>query len=623
MDRATKIAGGLSGLTMLLLLHRYAGINHDSILYLGQALAVHWPRIFEQDLFFVHGSQSRYSIFPWLVANALDVNSPAWLFMWGAAAGLLAFFSAGWFCLASLLPAGQRYWAWMATLCLPPVYGMTRLFSYGERFFTPRPFSEAFCLLAVACLARKRVKLALTCVVIAGAIHPLQAIAATLILWPWLVMQSRKWLHLAWLGIPVLLAAHFEIRPFSDLFLRIDPTWLFNLNDGTPQIFLTQWGLADAGNLSFDIFILLYARKTLDRNFSAWCTAALTGLMLGLMASGLLVDAIKLVLPAELQLWRVHWLAHWFAIAALACLLHHDFRSRNIQGVALLSLAAIYAWSGGSWECLLLCLSYATWPLLRHRMPPLAQHALSMLLLALLGFLLLDHVLAQWQGFSASGHDLDLFHLDRLILAFPLIGLGIPLLAMQAWLKLNSHFRRLLLATGLLPLLLVACWMWDSRGLANRIFESNTFNPAIFGVAIPESAQVFWYPGSIMGPWLVLQRANYFSPGQVAGEIFNREIAIDARKRIEKMRPLIEQGLGCDQARLAGTYHRECAISPRNLRIACEPGVVPPPDFLILPYQQTQAAIGTWRLVDPAGLQPDSKLFLYRCSDLVAPLASR
>ena len=140
---------------------------------------------------------------------------------------------------------------------------------------------------------------------------------------------------------------------------------------------------------------------------------------------------------------------------------------------------------------------------------------------------------------------------------------------------------------------------------------------------LPENAQVFWYPGSIMGPWLVLQRANYFSPGQVAGEIFSRETAIDARGRIEKLRPLIEQGLGCDQARLAGTYHRDCAISPGNLRIACEPGPVPPPDFLVLPYQQPQGAIGTWALVDPAGLQSDSKLYLYKCSDLVASLTSK
>lgn len=79
------------------------------------------------------------------------------------------------------------------------------------------------------------------------------------------------------------------------------------------------------------------------------------------------------------------------------------------QGVALLSLAAIYAWSGGSWECLLLCLSYATWPLLRHRIPHRLSTHSACCFWPLLGFLLLDHVLAQWQGFSASGHDLDLF----------------------------------------------------------------------------------------------------------------------------------------------------------------------------------------------------------------------
>lgn len=621
--RLTQLAGGLLGLALLLWIHRYVGINHDAILYLGQGLVQRWQEIFGQDLFFAHGSQDRYSIFPWLIGQALQWASPPRLFLWGALLGLLGFTATSAYALWRLLPVGPRFWAWLGILTLPSVYGTVRLFSYGEKFLTPRPFSEALCLLAVAMLARQRLFAALACLAVAGILHPLQALAAAMIFWPWLVLHQRHWLHAVWLVLPVLLLAQLGVPPFSGLFQPIDSTWLFNLYDATPQLFLSKWALVDISNLLLDACLLLYGARTLEPRFSRWCLAGLIGLVMGVLASAILVDLLHLVLPAALQLWRVHWLAHWFAIATFACLLYHDVHVRDLPRILLLTLAVTFAWGDGNWVWCLFALLYLGWPHLLPALRPTLRTACASVLAALVMWLLLDHVISQWQGFVNADFQLDSFPLDRLLLAFPAIGFGLPLLLVLAWRTLGNHSRRLLVIIGLLPIVLVGACRWDSRGATNRIFEGHVFQPNVFGTPIPTHAQVFWYPGSIMGPWLVLQRANYFSPGQTAGEIFSRNTAIDARERIEKLRPLIEQGLGCDQARLAGTYHRECAISPRNIRIACEPGVVPPPDFLVLPYQQPQAAIGIWNLVDPAGLQPDSKLFLYRCSDFTAPLAAK
>jgi hypothetical protein len=619
----TPIAGGLLGVIMVLLLHRYVGINHDSILYLGQALAQRWPQIFGQDLFFVHGSQDRYSIAPWLLSEAVGIINPPMLFLWGSAVGLLGFFLAGWYCLRVLLPADQRYWAWLATICLPPVYGMTQLFSYGEKFLTPRPFSEALCLVSIAFFTHKRTWLALLCLGLACILHPLQMLAASLIIWPWLVIRDRRWLHACWLGIPILFLAYIGVKPFPDLYVRIDPTWLYNLYDATPQLFLSKWGLADFNNLLFDVFLLIIAQRILPLDFARWCRAAIFGLMLGFAVTALLVDSLHLALPAALQLWRVHWLAHWLSIAAIGGLCFYDIHAKNFSRALLLALAATFAWGEGTWEWCAFAMLYAVWPRIHHRLPSNVTKLIGILLGSLVLLLSIEHTALQLTGFKNAGYQLDLFPFDRLLLAFPAIGFGLPLLCVFLWNRLTEGWQKILFLSCLIPLTILSCWCWDSRGLANRVFENNVFKPSIFGIMIPEHAQVFWYPGSIMGPWLVLQRANYFSPGQVAGEIFSRETAIDARGRIEKLRPLIEQGLGCDQARLAGTYHRDCAISPGNLRIACEPGPVPPPDFLVLPYQQPQGAIGTWALVDPAGLQSDSKLYLYKCSDLVASLTSK
>src|SRR5690554_5941759 len=99
-DRApTTIAGALLGLSMLLLLRRYWGLDHDSALYLGQALLKRWPEIYAHDLFFAHGSQGSYTLFPWLVAQAMEHVEPSTLFRAGALLGLLLFATAGWFAL--------------------------------------------------------------------------------------------------------------------------------------------------------------------------------------------------------------------------------------------------------------------------------------------------------------------------------------------------------------------------------------------------------------------------------------------------------------------------------------------------------------------------------------------
>lgn len=611
------LTGALFGIALLLQGHRYVGINHDSILYLGQGMARHWPEIFKQDLFFLHGSQDRYSVFPWLIDQSLSWFSPPRFFLWGAAIGLISFYAASWLCLKTLLPPGQRYWTWLGTICLPSVYGVVHLFSFGEKFFTPRPFAEALCLLVVALLTRRHTWPAWICLLLAGILHPLQAIGTGLIVWPWLVLQDKRWLHAVWLGAPVLMAAIGGIKPFSDLFLQIDPIWRFNLNDATPQLFLSKWQTADFKNLLFDAGILLLARPLLPVALARWCCAALIGLAMGYGLTAVLVDGAQLALPAALQLWRAHWIAHWFALVALVCMLHHAVFTKELPRALLLTLAATYAWGDGRWEWLACLLLYACWPRIQLRLPRASNVLCALLFSLLLALLLTDHVLLQLQGFKDSDYQLDIFPIDRLLMAFPVLGLGLPLLFTELWSRLSQRVHAIALLLIVLPLALLTASHWDSRGLANRIFENTPFNPDIFGPHIPETAQIFWYPGSIMGPWLVLQRASYFSPGQVAGEIFNRGTAIDARGRIEKLRPLIEQGLGCDQARAAGTYLRDCSISARHMHHACAPDQVPAPDFLVLPYRQSQPAVGHWDLVDPEGKQPGSRLWLYRCSDIL------
>ena len=193
----------MHGLTVLLLLHRYPGIVHDSILCMGEGLAHQAPDIFCRDLFFMHGGQGQYSLMPWLLGTAFKWSTPPMVFLWGTLACLLAFAAASWHSLRRLLPPGQRYWAWLGILCLPSMYGVVSIFSYGEPFLTSHPIAEAFCLLAIGLLAGGHWRLAIACLAAGGLFHPLQAIGAALVVWPWLVMRDKRWLHAVWSALPV------------------------------------------------------------------------------------------------------------------------------------------------------------------------------------------------------------------------------------------------------------------------------------------------------------------------------------------------------------------------------------------------------------------------------------
>ena len=607
------IAGALLGLALILLLRRYGGIDHDAALYLGQTLRTRAPGIFDQDLFFLHGSQGSYTLFPWLLSLSFAWFDPSEVFQWGTLAGLLGFAAAGWYCLRALLPESQRVWAWLGVLCLPPVYGRTSIFGYGEAFLTPRPFAEALCLLGIGLLARGRWWPAAACAAVAGLLHPLQLLAALLVAWPWLVLRDRRWLHAAWLGLPVAVLAFAGVAPFDGLFQPVDTEWLQELRALNGQLFVTGWAMLDYVVLGFDMFVLASAWRTLRGSFGAWCAAALAGLAIGIAASLVLVDALHLELPAALQLWRVHWLAHWLAMAAIAALLFRDLQARNGARALCLGLAALLAWKTG-WIWLPFALLYALWPAFSSRATPRIISLLGALFAVGMLVLLVAHAATEWLAFRQGGQRLDMYAFDRRMLMFPLIALGLPLLGLSAWRRSSATARWLLVAGLLCPLVAMGTMRWNIRPPIPLAIEANAAKPDLFGVVLPEDAQVFWDRVSVTGPWLVLGRADYYSPQQLSGVVFNRETIRDARRRLERVGPLIEESIACQSAPRELDRQR-CRISDARIREACRRGGLPGPDYLILPYRQTQRALGSWSIVDPVTGGNAATYWLYDCRD--------
>lgn len=613
-----RIAGALLGIAMLLLLRRYWGIDHDAALYLGEALARRSPEIFSHDLFFAHEGQGRYTVLPWLLAQAMAWLEPAKLFFWGSLLGLLAFAAASWFSLRFLLPESQRYWAWLGVLVLPSMYGRSVIFSYAEPFLTPRPFAEALSLLAIGLGIRRRWIAALTCAAMAGIFHPLQAIAFVFVAWPWAVMRDRRWLHAVWLLGPIIALGFIGLEPFDGLFTTIDEAWLKELREFNGQLFVTGWSIVDYKLAAFDALVLIYAWRSLPTTFGDWCLAACCGLVLGITASLALVDGLHLALPSGLQLWRVHWLAHWFAVAAIASLLYRDAMARDATRILLLCLSATLAWGTSIWTWIPLVVLYAAWPFVAERAQPRVLRLLGASFAVGLLLLLASHVATEFFAFREAHYRLDFYALDRRLLTFPIVALGLPVLGLLAWKRLASRARWLLFVIALCPLAVLAASRWDARPPVPRALEQHAARPDLFGTALPEDAQVYWDSVSLVGTWLVLQRADYFSPQQLSGLVFSRGTSLDARQRLLRLDRILQESAFCKDPSRSEIERKSCAVSDDGMRQTCGPGDSMAPDYLVLPFKQPQRALGSWSIRDDATGETLAEYWLYGCAQVMA-----
>jgi hypothetical protein len=618
----TPACGALLGLSMLLLIHRYWGIDHDATLYLGEALRLLHPDVYGHDLYFAYGSQGAYTLFPKLLAWLMGWLDPGALFFWGGLAGLFAFAWASWFCVSALLPSGQRYWAWLGVLCLPSLYGRTVIFGYAEPFLTPRPFAEALALLALGFAFRRHIWTALACLAVAGLLHPLQALAAALVLWPWAVLHDRRWLHALWLILPIVGTAFVGLAPFDGLLRRVDPAWWSELRSITGQLFVTGWPKLDYQYMAFDGALLAFAWHIRRDGFGRLCLAALLGLLLGVGASLVLVDALHLVLPTGLQLWRVHWLAHWLAMAVFALRVASDLLDRAHLRASLLALTGLLAWGAIAWAWVPFALLYWAWP----RVGPLLQPRVLRLLGAVVGIaialLLAQHIAMELITFKLAAYELEAFAIDRRVIAYPLIALGLPLAASLAWQRAEGRGRLLLTVVGLAPLILIAGLRWDIQIPQRRLLLQEVGQPDLFATPLPRNAQVYWHDMSLLGTWLALGRADYFDPQHLSGIAFNPGTISEARRRIGRIGPMLDAMDACKASNPDGTY-AGCSIPQGALTHACASGDVLRPDFIVLPFDLNFPPEGRWRRTSSNGRELLADWSLYSCASINRALKQR
>ncbi len=594
---------------VLVAAHPYVGIVHDGILYLAQALMHIYPDIYAGDLFFKWGSQDQYSIFSSLYSALI-----ASLGLNGANVLLVVlsqgvFLGASFLVVRRLLPPGLHGFGLLMLACSNGIYGGQFIFRVAEPFVTPRPFAEAATLFAVALLVSGRKFSALAVLLGSALLHPLVALAGLLYAWIYLVMQDRRWAWALLLAVPGLAAGLAGMEPFVQLFRQFDPDWLATLVDRNPHIFLKQWTSHDWSLVACDLAIAAAAFTLADglarRALGAVLVLAASTLALSFVGADLLHN----VLLTNLQPWRGLWLVHWMSAAVLPFLAWRMWREGPIgQLVAGLAIY-VFVFRGlpsGLAAAVLMALLFAG----RGRLVVRERLARVVLVALAVGGM------ANWLGTLwrvrqdalATGSPVQEYVIQALSKPFVLLVLGCGI---GLWLLRDP--KRWQKAAVALALAMLTPFLWDQRSALARYVETTPMGTHPFSKIVSPRQEVFWYK-DVVTPWVLMQRRSYMSGPQKAGQMFNRNTAMEFRSRSAALNIMEFHAEVCAWMNAANNRNDSCEPNLETLETTCREakGL----DFIVLRNRIGKHWVAYW--TPPVELNYRRPYFyLYDCKKLV------
>lgn len=622
VERLQRYTPWVFVVALALYLHPYTGIRHDAILYLGQALNVLQPSVFSSDLFFAGGSQADYTAFPWLISNLLAHATPGTAFLWLTVLGRMVFLAGSWFFLRAVMPARWVLPALLALVAMPTRYGGFGIFAYNESFLTPRLFAEPAVLVGLALLVRGRYISAVITFSAAFLLHPLQAITGALVAWCWLVAADRRWL-LAIVAAPLaVLLGFLDVPLLSGLVRRIDNDWWQVIQSFSSQTILGTWPPRDWAIVVTDFFLLhLTSRYEGNPRLQRIARVIMAAGLISLGFSFVCGDLLRLQLPLSIQLWRTLWIVHWLAMASLPMLLVQAWKSEQHPKVAFAVLLGI-ALLGASIRNIplpLLALPLIVFHIFWQQLCPHVSRPFQKLIVAAVAIFVLGaftrYAINSFAVFELFGSDLNKVRQDVVLIGYPAV--TVALVSFAAYLyKSPGKMRHIALAAGSLSLLLLSIAAFDSRSGWNRLVESRAEGAVVLAKHIEAGASVYWpsVEESPLAPWLALGRASYFTPGQMAGQMFNRETSILGLRRFLQVHPIEQQYKACLVINAMAGSSDACWLGDAGLSHLCTPiPSVKPPDYFVVPFKQG-VPIAEWTL-DERGNEGRTTFRLYRCKD--------
>lgn len=593
-----------------LLARPYFGIRHDGILYSGQALFHFYPGVFSQDIFFAFGSQDDYSAYSRIVAfllhwfNLSDVSLILLLLC------LVAFVASALILFRPLLSDNQLWWSFLVLASFPHLYGANQIFAFAEPFLTARVMAEPLGLITLIAVWRRRFFWAGFWWLCAMAIHPLIALPVFLVGWLFLLQENRRWWWLV-MGLPIVLILAFaDVSPFSFLLQIFDAEWFSAVEVSNENVFFLRWSLMDWSGAAFDLSVLTIACHYQQGRGRKLVLAALWATIFGLLMAILGADVGHNVLLSGLQLWRVLWVAHFFALILLPFvfirLTASDGYCRMVAWLLLCSgLTTAYPSS-------LAALSLA-WILLgisaKTQVAP--NRLLEKLVVAVVGAAIflasVRSVRTMWlanAGVGELGTSKLWINNSLYLFAIPVVGIGIGY--GYSYLARSERWSRALWVIAL-PLFILGACSWDRRTNAVRLIEEGK-NGLELRRRIPENAQIYWQSSrGLVNTWLLLQRPSYYSVDQAAGLLFNRDTALEMKRRSELFIPFEFQQVVCRILSDLNQREEPCEPPPELIKEVCD-------KHINLDYMIFDVDINRW--VDWSYILPgESKpVYFYNCS---------
>jgi hypothetical protein len=505
----------------------YDGIKHDGVLYLAQALSRLYPDIFRGDVFFLWGSQDSYTLFTplyaWLIHNTGLNKANLALVLLSQGAFLAASFTL----VRSLVPTGRRGFAMLFIVCGTGIYGPALVFRMAEPFVTPRPFVEALTLFSVALLAFGHRGWSLLLLAIGAALHPLVSLAGMIYWWVYQTILDRRWAWLLVAGVAPAAAGLAGIAPFTQLFLSFDDQWLQILLENNYNLFVTRWTLQDWTFVAFDLFILALGARVANDRLQIALKAAIATALIGIGATFVGADLLQNVLLADIQVWRVLWLAHWMAVAALPVVAVRMW-NEGVPGRLIAGLVVFGFVTRGLPTSL--AALFVAGILFHFR----ARFAVGERILQAGLAALAAGAYMNWFNNSSREHESAFFDAINPIADFVVRSLSKPFALLViatglAWFGLTRRPASLA-AIGAVVLALLVCGVWDQRTPYRTYIESAPIGSHPFSRFVGPHEEVLWH-GDLVAPWVMMLRRSYFSVAQQSGQMFNRDTAIDLQKR--------------------------------------------------------------------------------------------
>ncbi len=586
-----------------LLGRRYGGITHDASIYIAQGLRRLDPGSFGKDLFFAHGAQDAYTVFPYLYAPLIEAIGAGGAAMVVTSAGQIAFLVAAAVLVFRVAPGPARWWSLALLAAISGYYGGIGVFRIAEPFATARTLAEPLVLAAFACTLGSRHAAAIAMLAAAFMLHPLAAAPAIAAIFLWHAVAWPRMLHSVLILAALALAAIFA---WPGIAPRFDQPWLAAVLERSPHLFISQWQLPDWSRLLWGLCVAWIAVRFLEAPVRRLVLAATATGLAGVAASWITVDLLQNAFYAGLQLWRAHWLMHLLAIVLVPVAVAGLWNSGNASRAAAACLAASCCFGRDELPAaaMLAILAVVLAASERRRPGWMGEGVFRLTLLAVLCAAstgLLFEIQSRLP--AAYGATRSLVWTDYVRAASSVGGL-LPLAGLL-WLAACSRYAFVGAAVAGLAFA-VSLAAWDARAPWPRFIEQASAGVNPFRDALPPGAQVFW-SGLHGRTWLVLRRPTWFSGDQGAGIVFNRETAIDYATR-----KLASAELQSAIDNCAMVEQPSCRIDARPARELCERR--DGPDYLVLNARIDGYRAMEWPLPPEIGPGRQS-LFLYACRE--------